>query len=80
MSTLSKHCCLSWNKFTKNQIASSDCEGIVTVWDATTQQSVMEYKEHEKWAWSVDFSCTEPSMLVSGSDDCKDLKHGILVG
>ncbi|KAL9255294.1 E3 ubiquitin-protein ligase COP1-like protein [Drosera capensis] len=71
MSTLSKLSCLSWNKFTKNQIASSDYEGIVTVWDVTTRQSVMEYEEHEKRAWSVDFSRTEPSMLVSGSDDCK---------
>ncbi|XP_057522888.1 E3 ubiquitin-protein ligase COP1-like isoform X1 [Amaranthus tricolor] len=71
MSTLSKLSCLSWNKFSKNQIASSDYEGIVTVWDVTTRQSVMEYEEHEKRAWSVDFSCTEPSMLVSGSDDCK---------
>lgn len=34
-------------------------------------QSIMEYEEHEKRAWSVDFSSTEPSMLVSGSDDCK---------
>ncbi|KAI4972731.1 hypothetical protein ZWY2020_003656 [Hordeum vulgare] len=33
--------------------------------------SVMEYEEHEKRAWSVDFSRTEPKMLVSGSDDCK---------
>ncbi|GMG98717.1 hypothetical protein Nepgr_000557 [Nepenthes gracilis] len=71
MSTLSKLSCLSWNKFTKNHIASSDYEGIVTVWDVTTRQSVMEYEEHEKRAWSVDFSRTEPSMLVSGSDDCK---------
>ena len=35
----------------------------------------MEYEEHEKRAWSVDFSRTEPSMLVSGSDDCKVLSH-----
>lgn len=34
-------------------------------------QSVMEYEEHEKRAWSVDFSRTDPSLLVSGSDDCK---------
>ncbi|CAI9086861.1 OLC1v1020781C2 [Oldenlandia corymbosa var. corymbosa] len=71
MSTRSKLSCLSWNKYTKNHIASSDYEGIVTVWDVTTHQSVMEYEEHEKRAWSVDFSRTEPSMLVSGSDDCK---------
>jgi E3 ubiquitin-protein ligase RFWD2 len=94
---------LSWNKHEKNHIASSDYEGIVTVWDVTTRQvstlpkvsniapirysshefcsvfeflcklrqSLMEYEEHEKRAWSVDFSRTEPSMLVSGSDDCK---------
>ncbi|XP_052202332.1 E3 ubiquitin-protein ligase COP1-like isoform X2 [Diospyros lotus] len=71
MSTRSKLSCLSWNKCTKNQIASSDYEGIVTVWDVTTRQSIMEYEEHEKRAWSVDFSRTDPSMLVSGSDDCK---------
>ncbi|KAK4344175.1 hypothetical protein RND71_037269 [Anisodus tanguticus] len=71
MSTRSKLSCLSWNKYTKNHIASSDYDGIVTVWDVNTRQSVMEYEEHEKRAWSVDFSCTEPSMLVSGSDDCK---------
>ncbi|KAG8365372.1 hypothetical protein BUALT_Bualt18G0097800 [Buddleja alternifolia] len=71
MSTRSKLSCLSWNKYTKNHIASSDYEGIVTVWDVTTRQSIMEYEEHEKRAWSVDFSRSEPSMLVSGSDDCK---------
>ncbi|XP_009769727.1 E3 ubiquitin-protein ligase COP1 isoform X1 [Nicotiana tabacum] len=71
MSTRSKLSCLSWNKCTKNHLASSDYEGIVTVWDVTTRQSVMEYEEHEKRAWSVDFCRTEPSVLVSGSDDCK---------
>lgn len=71
MPTRSKLSCLSWNKYIKNQIASSDYEGIVTVWDVNTRQSIMEYEEHEKRAWSVDFSRTEPSMLVSGSDDGK---------
>ncbi|KAF7086080.1 hypothetical protein CFC21_089425 [Triticum aestivum] len=71
MATRSKLSCLSWNKYSKNVIASSDYEGIVTVWDVQTRQSVMEYEEHEKRAWSVDFSRTEPKMLVSGSDDCK---------
>ncbi|XP_076924829.1 E3 ubiquitin-protein ligase COP1-like [Bidens hawaiensis] len=69
--TRSKRSCLSWNKHTKNHIASSDYEGIVFVWDVNTQQSVREYEEHEKRVWSVDFSRIEPSMLVSGSDDCK---------
>ncbi|CAI9292491.1 unnamed protein product [Lactuca saligna] len=71
MPTRSKLSCLSWNKYTKSHIASSDYEGIVTVWDVNTRQSIMEYEEHEKRAWSVDFSRTEPTMLVSGSDDCK---------
>ncbi|BBH00687.1 Transducin/WD40 repeat-like superfamily protein [Prunus dulcis] len=71
ISTRSKLSCLSWNKYTKSHIASSDYEGIVSVWDVTTRQSVMEYEEHEKRAWSVDFSSIDPSMLVSGSDDCK---------
>ncbi|KAE8785726.1 E3 ubiquitin-protein ligase COP1 [Hordeum vulgare] len=71
MATGSKLSCLSWNKYSKNVIASSDYEGIVAVWDVQTRQSVMEYEEHEKRAWSVDFSRTEPKMLVSGSDDCK---------
>ncbi|KAK9078163.1 hypothetical protein SSX86_002220 [Deinandra increscens subsp. villosa] len=69
--TRSKLSCLSWNKHIKNHIASSDYEGTVFVWDVNTQQSVMEYEEHEKRVWSVDFSLKEPSMLVSGSDDCK---------
>ncbi|KAI7740994.1 hypothetical protein M8C21_016560 [Ambrosia artemisiifolia] len=64
MSTRSKLSCLSWNKYTKSHIASSDYEGIVTVWDVTTRQSVMEYEEHEKRAWSLDFSRTDPTMLV----------------
>ncbi|GLJ12981.1 hypothetical protein SUGI_0202070 [Cryptomeria japonica] len=71
MATRSKLSCLSWNKYIKSHIASSDYEGSVTVWDVNTQQAVMEYEEHEKRAWSVDFSRTEPTMLVSGSDDGK---------
>ncbi|KAG8488380.1 hypothetical protein CXB51_016563 [Gossypium anomalum] len=71
MCTRSKLSCLSWNKYSKNHIASSDYEGTVIAWDVTTCQSLMEYEEHEKRAWSVDFSQTEPSMPVSGSDDCK---------
>lgn len=38
---------------------------------------MMEYEEHEKRAWSVDFSSTDPSMLVSGSDDCKVTGAGV---
>lgn len=44
MSTRSKLSCLSWNKYAKNQIASSDYEGIVTVWDVTTRKVNVEFK------------------------------------
>lgn len=40
MSTRSKLSCLSWNKYTKSHIASSDYEGIVTVWDVNTRQVI----------------------------------------
>lgn len=40
MSTRSKLSCLSWNKYSKNHIASSDYEGIVTVWDVQTRQVI----------------------------------------
>lgn len=46
MSTRSKLSCLSWNKYAKNQIASSDYEGIVTVWDVTTRKVIVEFKCH----------------------------------
>lgn len=29
------------------------------------------FEEHEKRAWSVDFSPSKPTMLASGSDDSK---------
>ena len=67
MSTRSKLSCLSWNKYTKNHLASSDYEGIVTVWDVNTRQ-VISLSNHEyifclckcfKFvaAWSCEFSC-----------------------
>lgn len=36
--TRSKLSCLSWNKCEKSLIASSDYEGIVTLWDVNTRQ------------------------------------------
>jgi E3 ubiquitin-protein ligase RFWD2 len=38
MATRSKLSCLSWNKYSKNLIASSDYDGIVTVWDVQARQ------------------------------------------
>lgn len=42
----------------------------IQLWDASTGQGLLQYKEHQKRAWSVDFSCVDPKTLASGSDDC----------
>lgn len=40
------------------------------LWDASTGQAFSQYNEHERRAWSVDFSPVCPTKLASGSDDC----------
>lgn len=57
MSTRSKLSCLSWNKHTKNHIASSDYEGIVTVWDVTTQQVIRTSNFYYSFAFSNTMAC-----------------------
>jgi hypothetical protein len=37
------------------------------LWDSSTSQVLMEYEEHEKRAWSEDFSWADPTKLASGS-------------
>ncbi|XP_043688622.1 protein SPA1-RELATED 4-like isoform X2 [Telopea speciosissima] len=69
MASRSKLSSICWNSYIKSQIASSDFEGIVQVWDATRGQVFMEMREHEKRVWSVDFSLADPTKLASGSDD-----------
>eukprot|EP01132_Coremiostelium_polycephalum_P002491 gene2491-3083_t len=71
MTCRSKISCLSWNTYLKSQIASSDYEGIISLWDVNTGQNVMSFEEHEKRVWSVDFSRTDPTQLASGSDDTR---------
>ncbi|KAF5949732.1 hypothetical protein HYC85_011725 [Camellia sinensis] len=60
---------ICWNSYIKSQIASSNFEGVVQVWDVTRSQVFMEMREHESRVWSVDFSLVDPTMLASGSDD-----------
>jgi protein suppressor of PHYA-105 1 len=40
------------------------------LWDAGTGQAFSQFTEHERRAWSVDFSQVSPTKLASGSDDC----------
>lgn len=70
MVTRSKLSCLTWNKYMTSHLASSDYEGVVTIWDVNTSGMVQEYEAHAKRIWSVDFCGADPSLLASGSDDC----------
>ncbi|XP_077227237.1 SPA1-related 4 isoform X2 [Tasmannia lanceolata] len=69
MASRSKFSSICWNSYIKSQIASSDFEGVVQVWDVTRGQVFSEMREHESRVWSVDFSMADPTKLVSGSDD-----------
>ncbi|KAG5046966.1 hypothetical protein JHK86_016372 [Glycine max] len=80
-STLSSTC---WNTYIKSQIASSNFEGVVQLWDVTRSQVQSEMKEHERRVWSIDFSSADPTLLASGSDDGSvklwNINQGVSVG
>ena len=65
----SKISCLSFNKFVNEHIAASDYEGVVSIWDVERKSVVVEFEEHEKRIWTVDYCRSDPRLLVSGSDD-----------
>ncbi|XP_019429173.1 PREDICTED: protein SUPPRESSOR OF PHYA-105 1 isoform X1 [Lupinus angustifolius] len=70
MSNKSKLSCVCWNSYIKNHLASTDYDGVVQMWDAGTGQPLSKYMEHQKRAWSVHFSLSDPKLFASGSDDC----------
>ncbi|XP_057511212.1 protein SPA1-RELATED 2-like isoform X1 [Actinidia eriantha] len=70
MSNKSRLSCICWNSYIRNYLASTDYDGIVKLWDAGTGQGFSQFAEHNKRAWSVDFSQVDPTKLASGSDDC----------
>eukprot|EP00301_Raphidiophrys_heterophryoidea_P005037 c12151_g1_i1.p1 GENE.c12151_g1_i1~~c12151_g1_i1.p1 ORF type:complete len:607 (+),score=162.88 c12151_g1_i1:273-2093(+) len=61
--------CLSWNSYVKCQLAASDYEGVVWLWDVFSGSVVSQRDEHDRRIWSVDFSKADPTRLASGSDD-----------
>ncbi|KAJ2305815.1 hypothetical protein IWW54_004957, partial [Coemansia sp. RSA 2705] len=67
----SKISCLSFNPYIKAQLACSDYDGTVSLWDVNAGIPTMSLGEHEKRAWSLDFSNVDPTRLCSGSDDGK---------
>lgn len=60
---------LDWNHNEANVLATSDYDGMITLWDIEEGENIMEYDEHEKRAWSVCFSKIDTTLLASGSDD-----------
>ncbi|KAL7249580.1 hypothetical protein ACSBR1_011715 [Camellia fascicularis] len=84
LSSRSKLSHICWNSYIKSQIASSNFEGVVQVWDVARSQAFMEMREHESRVWAVDFSLADPTMLASGSDDGSvklwSINQGISVG
>ncbi|XP_062169930.1 protein SPA1-RELATED 3 isoform X2 [Alnus glutinosa] len=84
MASRSKLSSICWNSYIKGQIASSNFEGVVQVWDVTRSQALTEMREHERRVWSIDFSSADPTMLASGSDDGSvklwSINQGVSIG
>ncbi|KAJ0250447.1 Protein SPA1-RELATED 4 [Hirschfeldia incana] len=84
LATRSKISGICWNSYIKSQIASSNFEGVVQVWDVARGQLVTEMKEHEKRVWSIDISTADPTLLASGSDDGSvklwSINQGVSIG
>ncbi|GAV72302.1 Pkinase domain-containing protein/WD40 domain-containing protein [Cephalotus follicularis] len=84
MASRSKLSSICWNSYIKSQIASSNFEGVVQVWDITRNQVLTEMREHERRVWSVDYSSADPKLLASGSDDGSvklwNINQGVSIG
>lgn len=63
--------CTSWSPFDKSKLVSCDYEGIVKLWDLNNTSTPDLFEEHEKRAWSVDWSRMRPEVFASGSDDTR---------
>ncbi|KAF6160936.1 hypothetical protein GIB67_007577 [Kingdonia uniflora] len=50
-------------------LRNADLLNSANIWDASTGQGFSQYAEHQKRAWSVDFSQLDPTKLASGNDD-----------
>lgn len=73
-----------WNPYAKQILANSDYQGNLHIWDAAIGRRVVQFKEHEKRCWSVQFNNINHTMMASGSDDMKvklwQLTHAHSIG
>ncbi len=65
----SKFSSLSWNRFIKQQLATSDYDGLVSLWDSSVGSQVQTFSGHENRVWNVDCCSVNPARLASSSDD-----------
>ncbi|GFR51342.1 hypothetical protein Agub_g13765 [Astrephomene gubernaculifera] len=69
ISSRSRLSSVAWSGYIKGHLAYSDYEGVVQLWDANTNSELMQFEEHRKRVWSIDFSQADPARLLSGGDD-----------
>ncbi|EFJ45400.1 hypothetical protein VOLCADRAFT_42633, partial [Volvox carteri f. nagariensis] len=69
ISSRSRLSSVTWSGYIKGHLASADYEGVVQLWDANTNSELMQFEEHRKRVWSIDFSQADPARLLSGGDD-----------
>ena len=67
-----------FNPYHKNQLASSDYEGCVCIWDVSSSTKLVNHQEHSKRVWSVVYNPSEPTMYASGSDDCTGTQQCVI--
>lgn len=65
ISSRSRLSSVTWSSYIKSHLASADYEGVVQLWDANTNSELVQFEEHSKRVWSIDFSQVRGA---SGSD------------
>ncbi len=56
ISSRSRLSSVCWSSYVKSHMLSADYEGVVNLWDINTNTEIMQFEEHGKRVWSVDFS------------------------
>lgn len=60
---------LAWSPYIHQQVAAVDYDGVLSLYDVNTAQKASVFDEHQRRAWSLDYSQADPTRIVTGSDD-----------